>query len=117
MAFVIYEGFDHGIASRGSYIAFEGKWVWDWKDRIDRKFMYMFQRLPYMPMDPPPSLYERLKSVFKRSSPNPLAPYGIMRRPNRLESVAPAIGPSALELLNKKTMRCGGCGSKVGAQV
>ncbi len=37
-------------------IAFEGAWVWNWKDRIDRRFMAMFQSLdaldrPRMPME------------------------------------------------------------------
>ncbi|MFZ5710463.1 MAG: selenide, water dikinase SelD [Pseudomonadota bacterium] len=33
-----------------------GGWVWRWKDRIDRRFMAMFDDLPAMPADPPPAL-------------------------------------------------------------
>lgn len=29
-------------------ISFQGKWVWNWKDRIDRKFMNMYQNPPQM---------------------------------------------------------------------
>ncbi len=33
------------IASKGN-LAFHGKWVWHWKDRIDRRFMDRFSKLP-----------------------------------------------------------------------
>jgi selenide, water dikinase len=31
------------IASRGGFFVVEGKWVWRWKDRIDKAFMAMFK--------------------------------------------------------------------------
>ncbi|WP_300513657.1 selenide, water dikinase SelD [Aliiroseovarius sp.] len=37
-------------------LSFAAPWVWRWKDRIDRKFMRMFQDLPKMPTAPLPSL-------------------------------------------------------------
>mmetsp|Transcript_8062 Transcript_8062/g.11707 ORF Transcript_8062/g.11707 Transcript_8062/m.11707 type:complete len:447 (+) Transcript_8062:30-1370(+) len=34
---------DHfAIASYGSYISFQGRWVWKWKNRIDRKWMKQY---------------------------------------------------------------------------
>lgn len=40
-------GGQHAIAARNG-IAFAGRWVWRWKDRIDRDFMAMFADLPVM---------------------------------------------------------------------
>jgi selenide,water dikinase len=42
----------YAVASKGAFFA-HGRWVWRWKDHIDRKFMRMFQQLPEMP---PPAL-------------------------------------------------------------
>lgn len=36
------------IGTRNGFV-FEGAWVWRWKDRIDRRFMQMFNALPEMP--------------------------------------------------------------------
>ena len=38
--------------SRGSFTV-QGRWVWRWKDRIDRRFMQMFEQLPAMPKAAP----------------------------------------------------------------
>jgi selenide,water dikinase len=35
-------------------LALSGRFVWRWKDRIDRRFMAMFGPLPAMPAPPPP---------------------------------------------------------------
>ncbi|MCP5160873.1 MAG: selenide, water dikinase SelD [Hahellaceae bacterium] len=64
------------VGARGS-LSLAGRWVWRWKDRIDRRFMAMLQQLPVMP---PPAQRDEAT----------LEPPG---------------------------MRCGGCGSKVGANL
>lgn len=67
------------VASRGPWHA-SGRWVWVWKDWIDRRFMRRFQELPEMEVTPP------------------------------------ALAPG-LEVDAPDTMRCGGCGAKLGADI
>lgn len=49
----------YAVASRGHFFA-RGRWVWRWKDHIDRQFMRMFQQLPDMPPPKLPPLSEGL---------------------------------------------------------
>jgi len=76
------------VASRGSW-ALEGRWVWHWKDWIDRRFMKKFGDLPDMDTSETAS------------------------RPELSELAAPEV----LQEVSSAAMRCGGCGSKVGATV
>jgi len=92
---IIYCGNNYAVASRGA-LAVEGAHQWRLKDTIDRNWMAMYQVLP--PMD---------EAAMLAAAPAPGA----------IPDVAYAIGEKALNLLAKKTMRCGGCGSKVGSQV
>lgn len=76
---LITTGERRAIASRGNW-ALEGRWVWQWKDWIDRRFMRRFTDLPAMR----------------------------------------ATAPTANDVGDAPTfedMRCGGCGSKLGADL
>ena len=83
---LISTGDRYAVASRGGWAA-EGAWLWRWKDRIDRRFMERFQKLPEM-TPPAPAL----------ASGRGLDP-----------ELAAAVAAGA--------MRCGGCGAKIGATV
>jgi selenide,water dikinase len=85
---LISTGDRYAIASRGRW-AVEGRWVWQWKDWIDRRFMSTFSDLPDMD-----------------ASKNALPP-----------DLSQLAAPDTVEALSSSAMRCGGCGSKVGATV
>jgi selenide, water dikinase len=46
--YLIADGVGRAVGTRNGF-SFEGRWVWRWKDRIDRAFMEKFNRLPGMP--------------------------------------------------------------------
>lgn len=76
------------VGTRAPYPAFSGAWVWRWKDRIDQKFMNVFQGLNDQAMT--------LKENIVDQRLIPLAEHG--------------------EKLQAKE-RCGGCGAKIGAGI
>lgn len=82
---LISTGEKYAIGSRGRW-AVEGRWVWQWKNWIDRRFMHKYRDLPEMAKD---------DNVFPGQ----------------------ANFDSELRELLADPMRCGGCGSKVGADV
>ena len=84
---LIGTGGRHAVATRGGALVFEGDWVWQWKDWIDRRFMRKFTDFPDMTDD------------TKLDLPSGLA------------------GGDAIRELSAVAMRCGGCGAKVGATV
>ena len=84
---LIGAGGRHAVASRGRWSA-EGAWVWRWKEWIDRRFMRRFSDLPEM--------------ETAAGRPAPAVPPGL----------AP---PEVVRELSVAAMRCGGCGSKIGA--
>lgn len=83
---LIATGGRHAVASWGA-LAWQGDWVWRWKDRIDRRFMRQYNELPAMAEDEAPTL-----------------PRGLAGAVQAREVAAAA-------------MRCGGCGAKIGAAV
>lgn len=67
-----------------------GEKLWRWKDKIDRKWMKMYQEMPDM---------------------------GAMEEGVESSAIALAAGPETMAALRAVPMRCGGCGAKVGATV
>jgi selenide,water dikinase len=83
---IISTGNKYAVAARNG-VAVEGRWVWRWKDRIDRRFMRKYNELP-----------EIAEQAGER------LPAGIA-------------DAAALRELSAAAMRCGGCGAKVGSTV
>jgi len=88
---LIATGDRHAVASRGP-IGFSGRWVWHWKDWIDRRFMRRFSEFPRP---------ETGAGVMHTATPHRLA-------------LSPDEQQQALSVL---AMRCGGCGAKIGADI
>jgi len=84
---LISTGDKFAVASRGD-TSFAGKWVWRWKDRIDRRFMTKFNDLPAM-------------------EDNAALP----------DTGAAQNAEEASQAISAVAMRCGGCGAKVGSTV
>ena len=83
---LVSSGDKYAVANK-TVFSFSGKWVWDWKDWIDRRFMQKFSDLPEM----------------DEQHENNIDPS--LTDKNTLKDI------SAI------AMRCGGCGAKVGANV
>jgi selenide,water dikinase len=84
---LISTGDQYAVASRGAFYA-RGKWVWRWKDWIDRRFMRKFSDFAAMP--------------DSGRSPAEAIPLDATEKTQTISAMA---------------MRCGGCGAKVGASV
>jgi selenide,water dikinase len=91
---LIGTGGNYAVASRGTHWA-EGPWVWRWKQFVDRRFMRMYKTLPRMRQGT-----GRVPAALVCALPPELRATGL--------------GGSDF---SRDSMRCGGCGAKVGAQV
>ena len=82
---LVSTGDPYAVASRGRW-SLEGSWVWKWKDFIDRRFLRQFSDLPHMVPDDADT--DDLRQLASQD---------------------------VVSELSTAAMRCGGCGSKVGA--
>ena len=83
---LVSTGDKYAVASKAGWVT-EGKWVWAWKDWIDRRWMAKYGDLPEMAEE-------------TASGPEP----GLADQ-------------DTLKEISAVAMRCGGCGAKVGANV
>lgn len=83
---LISTGDRYAVASRGNW-SVEGRWVWQVKDWIDRRFMDIFADFPAMEKEQVPGVDTALA------------------------------GNDAMKEISAMAMRCGGCGAKVGSTV
>lgn len=74
-----------------SWFVFHAAWLWTWKDRIDRNFMDMYG--------------EKLSAMGNNTM--------------QLQYIkdSPPLDNEAKKLIEKASMRCGACGSKVGSSI
>jgi selenide,water dikinase len=83
---LVSTGDKYAVATKAG-LSFEGKWVWTWKDWIDRRWMRKYADLPEMDEEKGPAFDSNLADQ------------------------------DTLAAISAIAMRCGGCGAKVGANV
>ena len=91
---LISTGRRHAVAARNG-LTVAGRWVWTWKDRIDRRFIRDYTELPSMDME---------------GGDDGSGPVASRAGAGNESRHAAASGPGP-------AMRCGGCGSKVGSEL
>jgi selenide,water dikinase len=89
---LISTGDKYAIASRGCW-SFSGAYLWYIKDWIDRTWMTKYTKLPDMAL-----------ALEKKQA-------------RKGHAVAISAGSDAIDVLSHVAMRCGGCGSKIGAPI
>jgi selenide,water dikinase len=93
---LISTGDPYAIASRGQWFAMESRFLWTWKDYIDRTWMKKYKVLP--------DVEEMMsKMILKRKSRS------------RVPECVTNKGSHVAAAFSADPMRCGGCGAKVGA--
>jgi len=112
---ILATGDEYAVASKGNWLAIEGKWVWTVKDRIDRTWMAQYST-------DLPDLEEMMKQPSTSGSdctrcwlPPFINPNN--RRTQRFGLLASKGSDVRDAFFNADPMRCGGCGAKVGSTV
>ena len=132
---LIGTGDAYAVASKGP-IGIEGAFLWKLKDRIDRTWMALYNDLPdkerMMKQKQKQAKQAFIASIVascgqSQSGPGQGPTQGLgpaekeeIEKEEDLEeysAVARSMGIDTLNVLTQAKMRCGGCGSKVGAQL
>ena len=130
---LIGTGNAYAVASKGP-IGIEGAFLWKLKDRIDRTWMALYNDLPdkerMMKQKQQQAKQAYIASIVANNGTTQTSSglgqgqtQGLGVRSNEEEeegehsAVARSMGNDTLKMLTEAKMRCGGCGSKVGAQL
>ena len=132
---LISTGDSYAVASKGP-IGIEGAFLWKLKDRIDRTWMALYSDLPdkeHMMKQKQKQIKKAfIASIIASSGQTPQSGLGQGQKQGlgseveeekeeeesgEYSAVARSMGKDTLKVLTEAKMRCGGCGSKVGAQL
>ena len=118
---IVGTGDAYAVASKGP-VAIEGAFLWKLKDKIDRTWMAIYNDLPdkeSMMRDKARARHAALVAAVAAGGATASDALAALeeRESGAAPPVARAMGADTLALLSAAQMRCGGCGSKVGAQV
>ena len=100
---LISAGNRFAIASRSRW-SVKGKWVWKWKDWIDRRWMRQYQVLPAMRRRSPGKMDRALSRATKKKQAAGFLSSFLSKTSSFQQNLHPEI-------------RCEGCGSKVGRDI
>jgi selenide,water dikinase len=93
---LISTGDPYAIASRGQWFAMDGRFLWTWKDYIDRTWMKKYKMLP--------DVEEMMSKMNLKRKSHSRVPEDVNKK-----------GPHVAAAFSTDPMRCGGCGAKVDA--
>jgi selenide,water dikinase len=124
---LISTGNEYAIASKGPY-GIEGEFLWKLKDKIDRQWMSLYQDLPdkeemmkamgkKIKLQKQQEQIEKLEKLLKSRAEGKVDDDDEEEEEDDVSAVARTMGQDTIDMLSHAKMRCGGCGSKVGASV